>query len=73
MRKRRPSGNAVSYEEAIKALDELDARFDTPCVVRFKARLRVKPHHNLEALRGVIAADPMNMRFPPPTGIATNT
>lgn len=64
MRKRRPSGNSVSYESAIKALDELDARFDTPCVVRFKARLRVKPHHNLEALRMVIAADPMNTRFP---------
>lgn len=63
-RKRRPSGRAVSYEAAIKALDQLDERFCTPCVERFKARLRVKPHHNLEALAEVIEADPMNRRFP---------
>ncbi len=71
MRKRHPSGRAVSYEASIKALDELDLRFHTSDVARFRSHLRVTADHNLEALRRVIAADPMNTRFPPPPATTT--
>lgn len=63
MRTKRGRGPAIDYERALRDLARLDKQL-SPAAQWFLGRIRVKPHHDLDVLREVIASDPMNRRFP---------